>query len=272
MRRSLIILASAVLACLAGCRGDQAVEEYKARWIRLRHQPVEEARVGTDIPVRAEIEVPEDVTGVEIFVFYGADAEPNQVVRMKPLEEGSYFASIPSHKRGTLITYYIEARAGSDLAVRVPGEAAGKGFEFYYKGIPNRPLLIAHIILMVVSLALLLLAGYLAHRAIKAPRTAIHVPRLAFLGAVVFFISSFPLGMIVAYQTYGKPWTGFPVGTDITDNKSLAIVIYWAVATFFYRGSVFKKDPSTDVLPMRPLPYIYLVGVFLTVVLFLIPH
>jgi hypothetical protein len=256
----------------AGCGSREAVEEYKARWIRLRHEPVEEATVGTGAPVEAEVEVSKDIGDVQIFLYYTPGPGPHEVLRMRQLEPGRYFASIPSHKRGTLIEYYIEAQAGSDLVVRVPAQDESPGFSFHYKGIANRALLLSHVVLMFISLAILLLCGYLALRAIRNRRAVLHVPRLAFLGAVAFFISSFPLGMIVAYQTYNKPWTGFPVGSDMTDNKSLVIILYWAAATFFYRGSVFRKDPSTDLLSIRTLPYVYLTGVLITIALFLIPH
>jgi hypothetical protein len=264
------ILLAVGLAVMVGCGSREAVEEYRARWMRLRHAPIEEAKVGVDAPVEAEIEVSEDITGAQLFLYFRADSQPYEVMEMKLLETGSYFTSIPAQKRGTLVSYYIEARAGADLAVRVPGEDAD--FSFHYKGTANRPLLITHVVLMFIALAMLLLAGYLAIRALKSRRFTMHIPRLGFLGGIVFFISAIPLGMIVAFQTYGTPWTGFPVGTDLTDNKSLAILIYYAAATFLFRGSAFRKDPTTDLLPMRSLPYVYLVGAIITVVLFLIPH
>jgi hypothetical protein len=62
------------------------------------------------------------------------------------------------------------------------------------------------------------------------------------------------------------------VGNDLTDNKSLVILLYWAAAAFFYRGSALRKDPSSDVLPARALPYVYMAGVVVTIALFLIPH
>jgi hypothetical protein len=269
LRISLLLL---LFVAAVGCGRKEAVEEFKARWIRLRHSPIEEARQGGDATVEAEVEVSGNVKEVALYVFYETDGQRQQPLRMTELEGGKYFAPIPleSLRRGTLITYYIEAQGDADLTVQVPADR--EHFSFYYKGIPNRPLLITHVVLMFVSLVIILIAGYLAFRALKDRRIKIHVPRLAFLGAAVFFVSSFPLGMLVAYQTYGKPWTGFPLGTDITDNKSLAIVLYWAAATFFYRGAVFRKDPTGDLLPMQPLPYIYMAGAALTVALFLIPH
>jgi hypothetical protein len=261
-----------VLTGTVGCGRKTEVEEYKARWIRLRHAPIEEAKVGVDAAVTADTEVSPDVTDVQLYLYFSRDSEPHEVVPMKSLDAGEYFASIPSQARGALIEYYVEARAGADLVVRVPGEETGPGFSFYYKGTPNRILLIFHVVLMFVAIAIFLIVGYMAIKAIRDRKITMRIPRLAFLGSVVFFISGFPLGMIVAYQTFGKPWTGFPLGSDLTDNKSLAIMLYWVAAAFLYRGSVFRRDPSTDVLSMRALPYVHIAGVILTVVMFLIPH
>ena len=273
MRRSIASFLALLLALAAiGCGRKAEVEEFKARWIRLKHTPVEEARAGAEAPVTAAIEVSPDVTDVRLYLYYSRDAEPHEVVQMKVLEAGEYFASIPAQARGTPIEYYVEARAGADLVVRVPGEETGPGFSFYFKGTPNRILLIFHVVLTFISIAVLLLSGYLAVKAIRNRKVTMRIPRLAFIGSVVFFISSFPLRMVVAHQTYGKPWAGFPLGTDFTDNKALAIVLYWAAAAFLYRGSVFRRDPSTDVLSMRVLPYVYIAGVIVTVVLFLIPY
>jgi len=268
----LLLSACIVVLLVAGCGQKEAIEEFKSQWIMLKHKPVEEAKVGTDAPVSATIEVSEDITAVRLFLYYTAGDAPQEVIQLEFLESGNYFAAIPSQKRGTNVEYYLEARAGRDLVVRVPKDVERPGFAFTYKGIPNQALLVAHIVLMFVALLLFLLCGFLAFRALTHRRVVVDIPRLGFLGTVIFFISSFPLGMIVAFQTFGTPWTGFPVGNDLTDNKSLAIVLYWVAASFLYRGSIVKRDPARDLLGVKPLPYIYLLGVLLAVVMFLIPH
>jgi hypothetical protein len=266
-----ILLVLLALA-LSGCGGRKEVEEYKATWIKLAHKPVEEAKVGVPARVHAEVEVSEDVPEVDLFINCKTESVTCPPIEMTMLEPGIYFGAIPSMERGTLVEYYIQARAGDILAVRVPGEGKATGFTFYYKGTPNRPVLIAHIVLMFVALFIFVICGYLAVRAIRDRGIRLQIPRLGFLGAVVFLISSFPLGMIVAYQTYGTPWTGFPVGDGITDNRSLAIVLYFTAATLLYRGSVFRRDPSRDLLKkVSTLPYVYLVGVIMTIVLLLVP-
>lgn len=273
MRLSRILLSACIAILLvAGCGQKEAVEEFKSQWIKLKHKPIEEARVGTDAPVSATIEVSEDIKAVRMFLYYTAGDAPQEVMQLEFLENGNYFAAIPSQKRGTPVEYYLEARAGRDLVVRVPKDVDKPGFTFTYKGMPNQALLVTEIVLMFVALLVFVLCGFLAFRALTHRRVVVDIPRLGFLGTVIFFISSFPLGMIKTFQTFGAPWRGFPVGSDFADTKSLVIVLYWVAASLLYKGSVMKKDPARDLLGRKPLPYIYLLGVLLTVVLFLIPR
>ena len=260
-----------LLVLLAGCGKDRVVEETKTRYMNLAHRPIEEAGAGSEVIIEVEVKASQDITEPGVFLYYKSEQELFVVVPMNRFEEGRYFGKIPPHERGSLITYYIEGRAGQDLVVQVPHEAVEK-FEFYFKGTPNRYVLIAHVVVIFAALFFFILAGYFAYRGLKQRKAGLHVPRLALAGTVLFFIASIPLGMIVGYQTYGKPWTGFPVGNDLTDNKSLFILLYYVAATFFYRGSALRKDPSSDLLPARALPYVYMTGFLLTVVLFLIPH
>ena len=268
----ILLSACIVLLLVAGCGQKEAVEEFKSQWIKLKHKPIEKAVVGTDAPVSATIEVSDDITAVKLFLYYTAGDSPQEVIQLEFLESGDYFGAIPSQKRGTDVEYYLEARAGRDLAVRVPKDVEKPGFTFTYKGTANQAVFVAHIVLVFVALLLFLLCGFLAFRALTHRRVVVDIPRLGFLGTVIFFVSAFPLGMIVTFQRYGTPWMGFPVGNNLTSNKSLVILLYWVAASLLYRGSIFKRDPARDLLGRKPLPYIYLFGVLLVVVLYLIPH
>jgi hypothetical protein len=256
----------------AGCGRGKEVQEYKETWIRLSHVPVKEALAGEPVDIQAEVEVSKDVKRTDLFIHCRTDTSSWGPVKMTPLEHGIYFGSIPAMPRGTRVTYYIQATAGGTLDVRVPGDDK-RTFAFYFKGTPTPAVLIAHVALMVLALFIFVICGYLSFKAIRDRKTRLQIPRLAFLGSVVFFISSVPLRMIVEYQTYGRLWSGFPVGGGFTDNKSLAILLYFAAATFLYRGSVFKRDPSRDLIKQAStLPYVYLLGAALAIVLYAIPQ
>jgi hypothetical protein len=259
------------LLVLAGCNRERVVEESKTRWMNVAHTPVERAEADKEVTIEAEVEASPDISSPQVFLYYKSEQELFVVVPMQAFEEGRYFGKIPPHARGSLIKYYIEARAGKDLVVRVPAEGRPP-FEFYFKGKPNRYVLIANIAFIFAGLFFFILTGYFAYRGLGDRKAGLHAPRLGLIATVLFFIASIPLGMVVAYHTYGKPWMGFPVGNDLTDTKSLVILLYWIGATFFYRGSALRKDPSSDLLPVRALPYVYLAGVVITVVLYLLPH
>jgi hypothetical protein len=266
-----VIALLCAVSALSGCGKKAVVEESKQRWVRIKHVPVEKTRAGHEVPIQAEV-VSGPGSEVRAYVFYRAQGEPYQVAEMRLLGPGSYFGSIPPFGRGVKVDYYIEARAGADLITRVPAREKAESFHLLFKGKPNRYILITHVVFIFVALFFFLLSGYLGYKSLKDRRSLLYIPRVAFLGTIAFFIASIPLGMVVAYQTYGKPWTGFPVGTDLTDNKSLGILLYWVVCGVLFRGSLFRRDPSRDLVSMGSMPYVYIVGAAITAVLFLLPH
>jgi hypothetical protein len=67
------------------------------------------------------------------------------------------------------------------------------------------------------------------------------------------------LGPLVQKYAFGAYWTGWPFGTDLTDNKTAIALIGWAGAFFAMRGS------------RRPQLWALLASVLLLAV-FLIPH
>jgi hypothetical protein len=46
------------------------------------------------------------------------------------------------------------------------------------------------------------------------------------------------LGPVVQKFAFGEYWTGFPFGTDLTDNKTLIAFIGWIIALV----AVFKSE------------------------------
>jgi hypothetical protein len=259
-------------APLAGCSDKEVIEESKQRWVRIKHVPVEEAQAGKETTLLAEITAGPAGSHITAFIFYRVNGRSYQYTEMSPLDGGRYFGAVPPFYRGDKMEYYIEARTASDMVTRVPAKEKRESFAVTVKGRPNTYILVAHIVFVFAGLFFFIFSGYLSYRALQHRRSLLYIPRIAFLGTAAFFMAAVPLGMLVAYQTYGKPWTGFPVGGDLTDNKSLAILIYWAICAVLYRGSLWRKDPSQDLLPMITLPYVHLAGAAVTVILFLLPH
>jgi hypothetical protein len=260
------------LAASFGCGRKAVVEEAKDHWVKIKHTPLKEVKAGQETTLEAEISSGAAPGDLRVLVFYRTGGLPFQPTEMTLLEPGRYFGYLPAQFRGAKLEYYIEAKAGETIVARVPARLKAEAFSVAVKGTPNRYLLITHVALIFVALFFFIFSGYLGYKALKDRRTLLYIPRVAFLGTIIFFIASIPLGMVVAYQTFGIPWTGFPVGRDLTDNKSLAILAYWMVCAFLYRGSLFRKDPSRDLLPMGTMAYVHMVGAVVTAVLFALPH
>jgi hypothetical protein len=96
-------------------------------------------------------------------------------------------------------------------------------------------------------------AGIEALRPQSNPRTyALWTLALLFVGGII-------LGPIVQKLAFGVFWTGFPLGYDLTDNKTLIALIGWLAAVIAGRGG-------------RPARWWVLGAAILLLVVYLIPH
>jgi len=53
--------------------------------------------------------------------------------------------------------------------------------------------------------------------------------------AVLLFCGGFILGPLVQQFSFGVLWSGFPLGFDLTDNKTLIAMVGWLIALFMMR-------------------------------------
>jgi len=82
-------------------------------------------------------------------------------------------------------------------------------------------------------------------------------------GILSFFITGFPIGCIIEKQVLGNYWEGIPFGTDITDSKTLVILLLWLVFMILQRkGVISNKGYARWVI----------INAVITIVLFLLPH
>ena len=82
----------------------------------------------------------------------------------------------------------------------------------------------------------------------------ISIAAIALLGIGGLF-----LGPLVQKAAFGAYWTGWPFGTDLTDNKTAVAVLAWVVAAFRARGG---RDARLAVG----------VAALVTLAVFMVPH
>ena len=101
-----------------------------------------------------------------------------------------------------------------------------------FKGKVPLWILIPHVIAMFGAMLLATRTGLEIFRGEKDNLLKLTYWTLGFL-----LIGGFLLGPAVQLYAFDAWWTGFPFGTDLTDNKTLIALIVWLIALFMYKRS-----------------------------------
>lgn len=121
-----------------------------------------------------------------------------------------------------------------------------------FKGAVPAFALIPHVLLMFIAMLLSNLTGIMA--AFMHERFKFYM----LLTIIALFVGGLVFGPIVQHYAFGQAWTGWPLGSDLTDNKTLIAFVAWLVALLVNR----KED--------RPLVVIF--AALVTMAVYLIPH
>jgi hypothetical protein len=122
-----------------------------------------------------------------------------------------------------------------------------------FKGPVPIYILLPHILFM--FLGLLFSSRTAIETLIKGARTY----RYAIYTLIFLIPGGLILGPIVQKYAFGAFWTGWPFGHDLTDNKTLVMVLVWAFAAYKLR-----TDPQNKVWPVA--------AAIIVLVVYLIPH
>ncbi|MFQ6082516.1 MAG: hypothetical protein ACE5WD_04055 [Candidatus Aminicenantia bacterium] len=186
------------------------------------------------------------------------------------LHKGSSFftALLPGKEKGQRSYFYIYAEDNAGNEVYLPEEAGktgGKWFVIKFEGRASFFLKLLHIMFMLTSLTIFIHAFYYAVSYLKNEneKADLRLGALLLWGIIVFFITGFPIGWMIGWQVTGQAWTGIPFGWDITDNKTLLILIYWLAVLIPFKLNKFS---------VRTLAKLIILGTIFTLVLFLVPH
>lgn len=201
--------------------------------------------VENNAPVEVKVENKE-VTGVFTYKRYKSHDEW-QSVEMK--REGNLLkAEIPHQPAAGKVEYKVEL-IHNGKTVQLSEETA----VLRYKGAVPRPVLIPHIFFMFISMLFGLRAGLEA--LFKGDDNKYYV------GVVLFTLTlgGLILGPIVQKYAFDAYWTGWPFGTDLTDNKTAFIFIFWLIAWFMVRKNIMHRI-------MVLIATIFMIGVYI------IPH
>ena len=173
--------------------------------------------------------------------------DPFNVVEMKGTE--NLRAELPAQEPLGKLQYFIELKKGNE-SVTVPED---KPIIIRFKGHVPVGILIPHIFFMFFAMMLSTRSG------LEIFNTTRNLKKYAVWTIVVLLIGGFLLGFLMNYFAFGEAWGGFPLGNDITDNKTLIAFVGWLLAYL-----MIKKE-------MQPKLFAALAAI-LMIVVYSIPH
>lgn len=161
----------------------------------------------------------------------------------------SLVSALPHQPPAGKLEYHVEIHKGDQIS-NIPGD---ENAVTRFKGdVPNWAL-IPHVFFMFFAMLLSTRTGLQALRK-NAPLWGLVITTVGFL-----ILGGFVFGPIVQKFAFGDYWTGFPYGTDLTDNKTLIALIAWIFALIMLRRHTGAR--------------LWIVGAAVVMLLiFLIPH
>jgi len=200
--------------------GDKVIENETIHFKFLRTQG------GTvDAPVEIEVE-DQSITGQLTFKRYKSFDEWTTVDMLRKGDK--LVSSLPNLPAAGKMEYTVVLfKNGKEYQLNV------EPVVLRYKGEVPLPILVPHIFFMFIAMLF-------AWRAfLEALFKGSDNPYLTRIILITFGIGGLILGPIVQKYAFDAYWTGWPFGTDLTDNKTLATFIFWAIAWF-----VLRKKPT----------------------------
>lgn len=215
--------------------------------------------IGTSCDINLEVEDSE----VEAIIFYKRFKvdEPWQEVKMqrKVSHKKAFFgegddievlsATLPEQPSAGKVEYHIDLYKG-EQKVSIAKE---EPIVLRFKGFVPRSVLIPHVLLMIIALFAGTRAGV---EAISGGNKTLKFVRLTLF---VFGIGGLIFGPIVQKYAFGDFWTGWPFGSDWTDNKTIFAWLFWLVAFF-----VLRKNPKNRLWTI--------IAIIVLLAMYMIPH
>jgi hypothetical protein len=133
-------------------------------------------------------------------------------------------AAIPHQPPSGKVLYRVTLEDGGNAAALTPRPVVIR-----FKGAVPAVIMIPHIAMMFLAMLLSTRAGLQA--LLRRPG----VFRLAAWTAAALAAGGLLLGPLVQNMAFGAYWTGWPIGQDLTDNKTVVAFLFWAVALWRLR-------------------------------------
>jgi hypothetical protein len=215
MAALLLMVAAALWQRLTGPthprRGEAVIGGAVVKWRLLRTSLSGE-------PFMVTIPVPDGASGAVHYRRYPT-GEPFRE-RAMTREGGRLVALLPTQPPAGKLEYFVTLRTPGE-EVRVPGD---EPVVMRFKGDVPAVVLVTHVAVMFLSM----LVGI--RSALAAVLARPEAKRYAWVALVGITLGGMILGPIVQKHAFGAYWTGWPFGSDLTDDKTAVMWLAWIAA------------------------------------------
>lgn len=174
-------------------------------------------------PTNAPVELKTDdqlISGVLYWKRFKTD-DPWTGVPMT-FAEGVLKGELPNQPAAGKLLYRVELQKGENKT-SVP---AGDPIVIRFRGDVPTYVVIPHVLAMFIAMLFSIRAGLEIFS--KEPNPKLKMLTYCTLGSL--FVGGFILGPLMQWYAFNAWWTGWPFGTDLTDNKTAAAFLAWVVA------------------------------------------
>lgn len=194
------------------------------------------------------LRVPEQVSGGTLVLRRFPSNDPWTSLAME--RDGEYLVGrIPHQPLAGKVLYRIELVEKD--GTRMP--LTDKPVQIRFRGNVPAMVLVPHIILMFAAMLFSNRAG------LDVLLSGERVYRLSLYTLVLMILGGLALGPVVQKYAFDSYWTGWPLGKDLTDNKTFLCTALWGLALWRTR----RNPPAKGWV---------LAAALVTLVVFLIPH
>lgn len=198
----------------------------------------------TGLDARIEITVPQGVTALFKYKRFKSYDEWTSV-ELQP-ENGKINAAIPFQPPAGKVEYQIALIDGEEAYPLTVDPIIIR-----FKGAVPDFALIPHIFFMFFAMVFSIRTGLEA--LLNRKKTYLYTS----MTLIFLFIGGLILGPIVQKYAFDAYWTGWPWGTDLTDNKTIIAFIFWGLAwVMVYRN---KKNRLFPIIAMVIMVAVYLI-------------
>lgn len=207
-----------------------------------------------NLEIKIEIDnLPAGMEGMLVYRLYPGNGQSDTI---KALRNGSVFiVTMPAQPPAGKISYnfILNTPSVSDSTVSEGVRLGGTdGVVLRFKSHVPLAVLIPHILLMFIAM---LVSNYIG---VAAFSKTIKLYTSIIVLLFVFGAGGLILGPLVQNYAFGAYWTGWPFGSDLTDNKTLLAFTIWVAAWILN-----KKKPRR---------YLYIIAAIVMLLVYSIPH